>query len=373
MSDKKILHIVSISTLVALVISFFFGDGGRIAASILMAIICAVTVAFIKKRGIPNFVYSEVAMIMGVIAVVYVTLYYLLGLEFGFAKTVYGTTIDIIFKFILPISVIIVSTELVRVVMRAQEDKAADILSYMSCVVAEVLVHFTLSDILNFKTFMDVIALAFMPAVLSNLLYHYLAKRYGIIPNIAYRIIITLYPYVISYITRIPNSLLAFVNLILPLVIYIFIDYLYEKKRRYALSQKSKIGTVITIILVVMMALLVMLVSNVFRFGAYVIATDSMTGELNKGDIAIYEQYDDQEIEEGKVIVFSKHGKKVIHRVVDIAHINGQTRYYTKGDMNSELDVGYITDGDIIGLVELKLPYFGYPTLWLRELVKDML
>ena len=84
-------------------------------------------------------------------------------------------------------------------------------------------------------------------------------------------------------------------------------------------------------------------------------------------NIAIYEKYEDQEIVEGQVIVFQKNGSNVIHRVVDIENINGQNRYYTKGDINSENDIGFITDSNIKGLVELKVPYFGYPTLWLRE------
>lgn len=371
MSDKRIVHIVSFSAVAALFVSFFFGDGGRIAAAILMALIALVTVLFIRKRSIPSFLYSEVVMIMGVVAAVWVMLYYLTGLKFGFAKANYGTAAEVIFRYVLPISVIIVASELIRAVLRAQESRLVDVLSYLSCVVAEVLVHYVWSDILNFKKFMDIMALVLLPAIISNLLYHYLVRRYGVLPNIVYRLIITLYPYIISYATGVPNSLLAFVSLLLPLGVYLFIDYLYEKKRRYALQRVSKAGVIISAALLICMTLLIMLVSNVFRFGAYVIATDSMTGELNKGDVAIYEQYDDQPIEAGQVIVFSKNGSKVIHRVVDIKHINGQTRYYTKGDANGELDYGYITETDIVGLVDLKLPYFGYPTLWLRELVKS--
>jgi signal peptidase len=99
-----------------------------------------------------------------------------------------------------------------------------------------------------------------------------------------------------------------------------------------------------------------------------VIATDSMTGELNKGDVAIYEQYDDQFIQKGQVIAFEQNGSVVIHRVVDIEIINGITRYYTKGDVNEERDADFITSGQIIGLVDHKLPFLGYPTLWMRSL-----
>ena len=95
-----------------------------------------------------------------------------------------------------------------------------------------------------------------------------------------------------------------------------------------------------------------------------------MTGELNKGDIALYERYDDQFIAEGQVIVFEQSKSMIIHRVVDIQVINGTTRYYTKGDANEDLDTGYITQADIVGLVDHKLPFLGFPTLWMRSLFR---
>ena len=112
----------------------------------------------------------------------------------------------------------------------------------------------------------------------------------------------------------------------------------------------------------------VMLISNQFKYGALVIATDSMTGEIDKGDIVIYESYESQTVEEGQVIVFEKDSSYIVHRVVDIQIINGTARYYTKGDANEDNDAGYITKGSIVGLASYKLPFFGYPTLWLRSL-----
>ena len=128
------------------------------------------------------------------------------------------------------------------------------------------------------------------------------------------------------------------------------------------------VSTVLTTVVLIIMIGTVMLVSNQFKYGALVIATESMTGELNKGDVVIFESYDDQTITEGQVIVFERNGNMIVHRVVDIAIINDSTRYYTKGDANEDMDDGYITDADIRGVAEQKLPYCGYPTLWLRGL-----
>ena len=187
-------------------------------------------------------------------------------------------------------------------------------------------------------------------------------------PGIVYRLVITLYTYVIPYKPAMQDSLYAFFTLLLPLAIYLFISALFEKKRRFALGKKGWLSTSITVVALVLMTSFVMLISNQFSYGALVIATESMTGELNVGDAAIYEQYDDQLVKEGQVIVF-ENGKAVfVHRVVDIEYVDGVKRYYTKGDYNEDRDAGFITDDNIVGLVKVKVPMIGYPTLWMRKL-----
>ena len=59
---------------------------------------------------------------------------------------------------------------------------------------------------------------------------------------------------------------------------------------------------------------------------------------------------------------------KTIHRVVEIKNINGEVRYYTKGDANEDYDTGYRLIEDIEGLVRIKIKYIGIPTLWVRSL-----
>lgn len=373
MSQRKIVNILSLSMLAALLVSFFVDDGGRIMGATVLAIAAAATLLFVKKRSIHSFMKDEVAFLMAIMGLVYVMLYFLTGVAVGFRETMYSFRPEVIEKYIIPITVIIVASELVRSVMRAQENKVADVISYFSLVVAEVVMHYSISQIFSYSRFVDIIAQVFLPALINNLLYHYLSKRYGVVPNIAYRLITTLYMYIIPYESKIADSLMGLASLIVPIVIFIFIDYLYEKKKKYALSKNTAVSTAITVVVVILMSSLVMLVSNTFEYGAYVIATESMTGDLNKGDIAVYERYDeDDKIVEGDIIVFESEGKYVIHRVVDIAYINGETRYYTKGDANEDLDVGYVVDGDVAGVVEVKLPYLGYPTLWLRELINGI-
>lgn len=371
-TDRKVLYSISISTLAVLLLALVLpGEtSGRILAAILLLPLAAMTVVFIKKRPILSINKNQILMIMAVVGLVCVMLYFLTGLRFGYYKNPYKLNFSLLLNYVFPIVGVIALTEVIRFVVRAQNSTPCDVIAYLSCVVAEVLIYSNIHHITSFNRFMDAVGLTLLPAIISNLLYHYISKRYGIFPNIVYRVIISLYTYVIPIKVGIPDSLIAFIKLIIPIAIYVFIDELFEKKRRYALVKRSKFGTVITVLAIAIMTMFIMLISNQFKFGTLVIATDSMTGELNKGDTVIYERYEGQPIKVGQVIAFESRGVVVVHRVVDIQIKNGEYQYFTKGDINEETDAGFVTVGNIVGTVNLKIPYVGYPTIWLRSLFK---
>jgi signal peptidase len=347
------------------------GSGRIIAAFLLLPVVVAAYI-LIKKRIALSINSKQVLFLISVIGLLYVVFYYVSGLYFGFIKTGYGSKFDIITRFIVPIGIIIVATEIIRHILCAQKDRIASVFAYLICLVAEIVACSTIPGITNFSIFMEVVGVTLMPGIISNFVFNYLSVRYGFLPNIVYRAFTVWIFYLIPYGSAISYSLLAFFNIILAIAVYLFIDSLFEKKRRYALGNMSPaaraMSRLLTAVVIILMTGSLMLVSNQFYYGAYVIATESMTGEINKGDVAIYESYEGQFIREGQVIVFEKGKSKIIHRVVEIEIINGNKRYYTKGDANENMDAGYITDADIVGLVNVKLPYFGYPTLWLRSL-----
>ena len=371
--DKKRAYLVSLSVLaVLLVLLFVPGGSGRIIAAIVLLPLAIVLHFLVQKRVIISIYSKEVTLILGGFGALYLMFYFVSGLYFGFYKTGYGFGLDIISRLTIPIAVIIVSSEIIRHILVAQKDKFLSAISFLICLSADVVIVSTVTGITNFSTFMDVVGLTLFPGILYNLLYNYLSVRYGMLPSLIYRGFTVFAFYLIPYGSQISDSLVGMIQLLLPIAIYFFIDSLYEKKRRYALGEqnvvKKTFSHVITAIAVIIMIGTVMLVSNQFKYGALVIATDSMTGEINKGDVIIMEKYDDQSIEKGQVIVFENGKAMFVHRVVKIEIINGAARYYTKGDANEDMDAGFVTKHDIVGLVDFKIPSIGYPTLWLRSL-----
>ena len=367
--DRKITYAFSVSIIaILLLICFIAPQNARYIAAPLLSVAAVTAFVFIKKRNLLSIRRKEVILIMGVFAVLLIAIYFLTGLFFGYVQNARAFSPSVLVRYIIPIILIIITTEIIRSVLLTQKSSLSAARVYIGCVMSEVVIFFGLGHSVTFFRFMDFVGLTLFPALTANLLYNYVAVRYGTLPNIIYRLVTTLYVYIFSVLSAIPESLVAFAKLAIPLVLYLFLHAMYEKRVRKATKRPSKWRYAIAVVSVAFIVSFVMLISCQFQFGLLVIGSGSMTGEINRGDAIIYESYDGQTIDEGEVIVFEKDGVRTVHRVVDIKHINGVTRYYTKGDANDIIDPGYITSVNIIGVAELKIPYVGYPTLWMRGL-----
>ncbi len=370
--DRKILYISSYAIFALLLFVLFIPtDYSAWFCAVLLMASTALSLMLIKKRAVYSYNKRQVTALLCLVGFLFVVLFYMSGIIFGFAYSPYPFSLKSLLVRILPNAVAIMASEILRAVLLAQNSRQATVLSFVICVIGEVLLLSSIPQIRSFYTFMDIVALTLLPAIVSNLLYTYLSRRYGIFPNLGYRMLVGLFSYFIPVVSAMPDAFYSLVKLFVPILIYFFISGLYEKKRRYALRKKG-IGAVVSSIIVVGIAVAyVMLISCQFTFGLLVIATPSMSGEINQGDAVIYKEYEnDRSIEVGQILVFEKDNSTIVHRVVDIEIINGQARYFTKGDANEDEDLGYITDANIVGVVEAKVSLIGYPTLWLRSLFK---
>ncbi len=368
--DKKILYLTSAGICTVLLSCLFIpGDvGGKVFAAFLLVPLAFLCCFLIRKRRTPSINKKTVLLITSISALIFISLYYISGSVFGFYRYPF-LILNIFLGNLIPITAIIVSIEIIRCIILAQQKKLSSILIYVSGVVTDVLIFTTLAEIDSFYEFMETVGLYFFPAITANILFGYLAKRYGAYPSIAFRLIMSLYLYIIPIRSAIPDALLSMAKIAVPLLVLLFVDALFEKKKHFALKKKNKWRFLPSGILLILMISLVMIISNKFQYGAFVISTESMTGEINKGDLAIYKTLDEDDvIEIGDVIVYTNGKSSIIHRVVDMEKINGETRYYTKGDANEDVDFGYVTKANIVGKIQFKIIYLGYPTLLLRDL-----
>lgn len=320
----------------------------------------------VKRRKAKSIRHKEVTLVLLGSAALAISLYYITGLGFGFVKSNWNA--EYLYVFIIPFIAASLFAEILRRIILSQDSKPAEIISYVCFVVFDIFLYsqggiFSTYD--GFKSFVGEVAL---PAISANLLYHFLSSRYGMAPSFIYRAILSVYPYIIPVKTGMPSAMYAFFKALVPILILLFVRALYERKFTKAVKKHTVLRVALAVVGVLILTSFVMLISCHFKYGLLVIATESMTGSVNKGDAIIYEQYDNQTIKTGQILVFESDGKRTVHRVVGMEEIDGQLRFYTKGDANDAADAGYVTRQDIIGVESLKIKYLGCPTVWLREL-----
>ena len=366
--DRKALLLGSVLLiLLSFALCFFPRDVGRYAAAGIALLGAVVAYRLLRKRSSVSVHSRGVLFVVVLVAVIYPVLVLLSGLKFGFYRADVTFSFLSFFTFVLPIAVTIIATEIIRGSFLGQKGWLPALFAYFIGVFFETLMQTTFSHVTGFNRFMDLVGLAFLPALAAGALYQYTAKRYGLRPAIVYRLIVTLFPYIVPIKSGIPDSLVSMLSLLVPLLLLLLLRLFYGKTEKRASKRTPRWVYAMSGVVALLMISFVMLISCQVRFCLLVIATESMTGEIDKGDAVIYEQFSDQVIREGDVIVFNKYDLVFVHRVIEVSRIDGENRYVTKGDANDDADVGYITDVDVIGVVGAKIPYVGYPTLWLKQ------
>ena len=367
--DKLRIYILELLLLVFLLFALFESN---IISKTILAIILLVYMFickfFLKKRKTLPIYHRQVTILMFVFAFIYLAVFYLMGIYFGYYEASVKLSWWSLYKYIIPLTIIIITSEVTRYILLSQKSNKPKVLVFTIMVFIDLIIYTGIYDLSNLDDFLTVIGFILFASVACNLLYNYMSIRFGYKGIIIYRLITVLYVYFFPIIPDVYVFFKSVLRMIYPYLIYLILDYTYSKRNLIADYVDERKRVLRTTILVVFATLIAMLVSCQFRFGILVVGSGSMTGALDKGDATVFEKYDNQKIHEGDVIIFDKNDTRIIHRVVDIKEINGKIRYYTKGDANPQLDDGYVTSKDILGITKFRIKYIGFPSIWIKDI-----
>lgn len=300
---------------------------------------------------------------------IFFLLFYLFGIVIGFYKVDNYYNLNGIFKFILPITLNVILKEFFRYqLLNKLENKKILILS---------VIIFIFIDVSNYISFINpsvesifvLFALNILPSISSNIFLSYLSLNTSYIPCIYYSLTLNLYQYLLPIIPNPSKYLISLINLLLPIILLLhFRRIIIKEKDLDALSRNNNkynyLGFSITALFVFV---LVYFNSGYFKHMSIAVASDSMYPFIKKGDVVIV-QKGSKDLDVGSVIAYKYSGVIIVHRIERREVIDDKYYYYTKGDANQEVDDWLIEDEMIIGNVILKVPYFGIPTIWLRDI-----
>ena len=377
--DKLKLYIYEVLMLIILLIALFFSNRiSRLLLSLMLLVFTTIIVFSFKKKKIIKVVHKEVTYLMIALGLLYVGFFYLMGLLFyNFNNQMILFGFKTIVNFIIPLIIVIVSSEIMRFTLLSQDGTIrirntkidySKVFTFIIMVLIDLIIYVGVYDIGKLNDFLALIGFISFASISCNLFYNYYSKRFGILGIIFYRMITILYVYFIPIIPNMYIYFRSFLRMLYPYLMYILMENTYGKTSFVAPYYVRRRNAVLISIAIIFMAVFTMLISCQFTYGILVVGSESMTGAVNKGDAIIFKQYKNDKIKKDDIILFYYKDVKIVHRVVKKTNVNGEVRYYTKGDYNKDVDPEYRTSKDIIGIKKIKIKYVGIPTLWIHDL-----
>lgn len=339
----------------------------KIGLAIILSIYTFICYRLIKNHKTVSIYSKQVNFLFLLLALIYLIGFYCIGIFSGFYKSTIQFSLWSIINYITPITIIIICSEFIRFKYVFEKEKILKVTNFISLVLIVLFLYSTSYNLNNLNDFLIVIGFILFSSISYNLLYNYLSIRYGIKGIIIYKLITSLYIYIIPITPNLYIYFKTIIRIVYPYLIYLIVDNTYERKFK-VVNKKDRKNILIYIIFLTFMVLTTMLISCKFKYGMIVIGSGSMTGTLNKGDAVIYKRFENQTLSKGQIIIFTKDDIKIIHRIIDIKVVNSQMRYYTKGDNNVAPDDFYVTDEDVVGIVEKRIMFIGYPSVLLKEM-----
>ena len=372
---KSYLKLIIFSILLIIIVLLnnfilnILGTYWRLSAFLLLSIIAFKLIFGLEKD---NHRYTkDILFNIIIIYLISFIAYYLFGLLIGFVRTemqysFYGLT-----TFVLPFIIMITLKEFLRyqMVTKAEKSRMLIILVTTTFVVFDTI----MSQYLNFNskyTIFMFIAITLLPAISNNIAATYIARRIGYKPNILWLAIAGLY---YSLLPIVPNSGVyvgAMIKFLFPVVIaYNVYNFFSERGRQVPIRNNKKELYLNAMSLTLLVTVLVYFTSGYFRFHAIAVATGSMTPNIMKGDVVVIDKkVEAKNLKVGQVLAHKYDSKIIVHRIVDIVNVGGEYYIYTQGDANNAKDDYVIYENMIVGVVNIKIPYAGFPTVWLNEL-----
>lgn len=327
---------------------------------------------FEKNRSIYQV---DVIQITFIYCISYFVATYIFGFFFGFIRSPYSLEFETMFQNIFPVIIIILLQELVRHMFATKgKDKILIlillIISFSAFDITIALKSFVYSDALSLFEFIGTIIIG---SIARNTILTYLATKAGFKVTIMYRLIFETTIYIIPIFPDLGPYLQSLLEVLFPAVLFLHLNAVlanFKLVPRNARVKKLK-NFFIQLPTYAFILIVFILISGLFKIYAMAIVSNSMRPAFQRGDMVIIEKLNDKQIEnlvEGEIIAFQFQGRIITHRIHEIKERNGKI-FYTKGDNNDEVDKWEVTPDSIKGQIRYRVPYIGYPSVWIYELI----
>jgi len=323
----------------------------------LWILICAVK----GRDSRPLYKGQHAMLIVSFGIAMYITLFVLMGIFFGFSRNMMVPNMDRWFDNLLMFAPVALLAEVLRHRLIREANKQIPVI----VLITVVFIFVQINNFTSPEVFFTVIA----PIIVLNVVLSYMAIDGPVSALLLLKGVFILSPVLMPALPAVPNEVWAlFMQVILFTVIMLYRNFMPEhgKKRRELQEPflRRHIGTFALVLLFL-----------AFNFGVFpvspsVVLTGSMTGTIERGSVALVRRNFD-EINEGDIILFeNERNMAVMHRVIEVrTDFFGELYFVTQGDANERPDTMPVRIDQVNGIVFGSFRHLGMPRVWTHQLV----
>ncbi len=307
------------------------------------------------------------------------TLFYLIinfmsGLIFGYTSNPYSNKVIPFLTNFWQIVIVIMGIEYTRsyVINENKNNKLFVILFTIIFILLEINFSKLFSSINDREELFKYVSSTLLPLVFGNILYTYLTIKGSYKLVYIYRVIVEVTFLIVPILPNFDWFMIGIRGIIVPAIIYLVLKYTSNYKAVRARSNgRKKQNPLIYVPVFSIILIFVLFMAGIFIYEPIAVLSNSMNPVFYRGDVVIYRKVDNNKLKNIKkynIIIYSKDGQAVVHRVVDKYIKDGETYFITKGDANISNDLNPVSESQVIGVYQLSIKYIGYPSVWLNQI-----
>lgn len=307
------------------------------------------------------------------------TLFYLIinfmsGLIFGYTSNPYSNKLIPFLTNFWQIVIVIMGIEYTRsyIINENKNNKIFVILFTIIFILLEINFSKLFSSINDREELFKYVSSTLLPLIFGNILYTYLTIKGSYKLVYIYRVIVEVTFLIVPILPNFDWFMIGIRGIIVPAIIYLVLKYTSNYKSvRTRSNGRKKQNPLIYVPVFSIILIFVLFMAGIFIYEPIAVLSNSMNPVFYRGDVVIYSKVDNNKLKNIKkynIIIYSKDGQAVVHRVVDKYIKDGETYFITKGDANISNDLNPVSESQVIGVYQLSIKYIGYPSVWLNQI-----
>lgn len=327
----------------------------------------------IKHNSKRKNLYETIIIIM----MIYMIIYFISGLFFDYVYSPYDHSLLGIIKNIWGYIFVIVFQEYIRNYLLKEHRGKLWYIVIMLIFIAIELNYKTLNNnLVSAEAIFKYCSSIIIPVICHNVLANYLVFKSDYKSSIVYLVSLKLLTILLPIYPNLDWFISSLYEIILGIILYAVTTDFYEKKVLRKRDKRNNRSYMVTYIpYLILIVFVVFFMGGFFKYRPVAIISNSMYPHIKRGDVVISEKITEKDLKTIKlddIIEYKLGGASVVHRVVAIdLDKKGNLVFITKGDNNSNIDDEKVNGNQIVGRILLKVPYIGYPTIWVSEIFEN--